>query len=152
MRHMKLRESAVTHKTCKKWFQRFRNGDFDLSYWERTRQPEKFEDEELEQLLKEHPAQMEKELAHALGITPQAIFYRLHRLGRIQKAGRWVPYVLSPENKERPYETALFLSSRHKRKDFMFKIVTGDEKWMLYENLKWKKISGSARSTINIYS
>ena len=29
--HSALGESAVTHKTCKKWFQRFRNGDFDLS-------------------------------------------------------------------------------------------------------------------------
>ena len=26
-----LGEDAVTHETCKKWFQRFRNSDFDLS-------------------------------------------------------------------------------------------------------------------------
>ena len=42
-----LGEGVVTHKTCKKWFQRFRNGDFDFSNRERPDQPKKFEDEEL---------------------------------------------------------------------------------------------------------
>ena len=83
-----LGESALTHKTCKKWFQRFRNGDFDLSYRERPGQPKKFEDEELEQLLEENSTQTEKKLAHALEVTQQAISHRLHRLERIQKPGR----------------------------------------------------------------
>ena len=57
-------EDALIHKTCKKWFQRFCNGDFGLSDRERPRQPNKFEDEELEQLLEENSTQTEKELAH----------------------------------------------------------------------------------------
>ena len=44
-------EVTVAHKTCKKWFQRFHNGDFDFSDRERPGQPKKFEDEELEHLL-----------------------------------------------------------------------------------------------------
>ena len=35
-------EDTVTHKTCEKWFQRFRNGDFDLSDRQRPGQPKKF--------------------------------------------------------------------------------------------------------------
>ena len=57
-----LGESAVTHKTCKKWFQRFRNGDFDLSNRKRPGQPKKFGKEELEQLLEDNPTQTEKNL------------------------------------------------------------------------------------------
>ena len=34
---------------------------------------QKNSDEELEQLLKENPTQMDKELAHALGVTQRAI-------------------------------------------------------------------------------
>ena len=34
----------MTHKTCKKWFQKFRYGDFDLSDRERPGQPKKFEE------------------------------------------------------------------------------------------------------------
>ena len=58
-------EGVVTHKTCKKWFQRFRNDDFDLSDRESSGQPKKFEDEKLEQLLEKNPTQMEKIPAHA---------------------------------------------------------------------------------------
>ena len=59
----------LSHKTCKKWSQRFRNGDYDLSDRERPDQPKKFEDEEVEQLLKENPTQTKKELACTLGVT-----------------------------------------------------------------------------------
>ena len=46
-----LGEGALTDETCKKWFQRFRYGNFDLYYRQRPGQSKKFEDEELEQLL-----------------------------------------------------------------------------------------------------
>ena len=78
-----LGEAAVTHKKCKKWFQTFRNGDFDLSDRERPSQSKKFDDEELEQLLEENPTQTEKKLADALEVTPHAISHRLNRLRRI---------------------------------------------------------------------
>ena len=80
-----LEKGAVMHKTCKKWFQRFRDSDFDLSNRERPDQPKKFEDKVLNQLMEENPTQMEKELAQAFRVTQQAISHGLHRLGRIQK-------------------------------------------------------------------
>ena len=114
-----LGEVAVTHKTCKKWFQRFRNGNFDLSDRKRPGQPKKFEDKELEQLLEENPTHTETELAHAIGVTQQAISSRLHRLGRIQKAGRWVqrqatgvtPEGKSYSNGKRTYTRSLSYSA-----------------------------------------
>ena len=44
------------------WFQRFRNGDFDLPDRERPGQPQKFKDKELVQFLEQNPTQMEKKL------------------------------------------------------------------------------------------
>ena len=55
------------------------------------------------------------------------------------KACRWVSHNLSPEKKNRRYETALSLLTRFKKKDFLHKIVTGDEKWVYYENPKRRK-------------
>ncbi|CAK9825563.1 Mariner Mos1 transposase, partial [Anthophora retusa] len=82
-----LGENAVTYKTCKKWFQRFRSGNFDLNDAERSGTPKKVEDEELEQLLNEDPCQTQHELAEELGVTQQAISVRLKKLGRVQKVG-----------------------------------------------------------------
>ena len=87
-----LREGTMTHKAYYKCFQRFCNGDFGLFDQERPGQPKKFENEELEQLLEKNPTQTKEKLAHALGITQQAIFYRLNcsfyviLLNRIKKA------------------------------------------------------------------
>ena len=95
-----LGEGAVTHKTCKKWYQRFRDGNFDISDRERPGQPKKFNDDELQQLLDENSAQTQQDLASQLGVTQQAVSVRLHRMGKIQKEGRWVPHALTEDNKQ----------------------------------------------------
>ena len=73
-----LEEGAVTRKTGKKWFERFRIGDFDLSDRKRFGQPKKFEDKKLEQFLEENPTQTEKKLARARGVTQGSISHLLH--------------------------------------------------------------------------
>ena len=60
----------------------------------------------------------------------------------IQKQGNWVPYELKPRNVERRFFTCEMLLARHKRKGFLHRIVTGDEKWIYYDNLKKRKSQG----------
>lgn len=134
-----LGKGAVTYKTSKKWFARFRSGNLDLNDAERPGQSKIFEDADLKNLLIEDPCQTQAELASHLGVTQTAICLRLKKLGFIQKACRWVPHNLSPDNKNRRYETALSLLTRFKKKDFLHKIVTGDEKWIYYQNPKRRK-------------
>jgi len=95
----------------------------------------------LEALL-EDSCQTQKEFAFTLGVTQQTISYRLKSLGMIQKQGNWVPYELKPRNVERRIFTCEMLLARHKRKDFC--IVTGDEKWIYYDNPKKRKSWGSS--------
>ena len=44
-------EHALSETTCRDWFRRFKNDDFDLQDKERSGAPKKFKDEELEALL-----------------------------------------------------------------------------------------------------
>ena len=46
-------EDALADRTCQKWFAWFKSGDFGSEDEERSGQPKKFEDEELEALLDE---------------------------------------------------------------------------------------------------
>jgi len=93
----------------------------------------------LQALLDINSAQTENELAEQLGVTQQAISVCLHMMEKVQKKGRWVPHELSEDNKNRRYDTALTLLSKFWKKDFLHKIITGDEKWILYDNPKCKK-------------
>ena len=89
----------------------------------------KFEDTELEVLLEEDQNETQEELAESLGVTQQAVSVRLTAMGMIQKQGNWVPYELKPRDVERRFFTCEQLIQRQQRKDFLHRIVIGDEKW-----------------------
>jgi len=93
----------------------------------------------LQALLNINSAQTEKELGEQLGVTQQAISIRLHMMGKIQKKGRWVQHELSEGNKNRRRDTASTLLSKFRKKDFLHKIIIGDEKWIFYDNPKCRK-------------
>lgn len=50
-------DETLSERTCRVWFERFRNDNFDLKDKERPGQPKKFEDVELQELLDDDPAQ-----------------------------------------------------------------------------------------------
>jgi len=106
---------------------------------ERPGQPKKFEDFVLQELLDESPVQTLLELSKALNVTPKAFPKRLHTMGKIHKKGIWLPYELS-ENailNRLPIATSLFV--RQKKQSFLRRIVTGNKKWIYFDNPKRKK-------------
>ncbi len=72
-------------------------------------------------------------------MNQSTILRRLHALGKINKAGKWVPHKLTEMNLLNRLNTCVYLSSKFRKKDFLYKIVTGDEKWIYLENPKKKK-------------
>jgi len=74
---------ALSERSCREWFQKFKNDEFDVEDKERNGKLKMYEDAELEVLLDEDSCQMQKELT--LGVTQQTISYRLKSLG-ISKA------------------------------------------------------------------
>ncbi|KAG5326236.1 MOS1T transposase, partial [Pseudoatta argentina] len=113
-------DNALSDRTCRDWFRRFKNNDFQFEDKERSGAPKKFQDKELEPLLDEDPSQTLSELGKILQVDESTVSKRLKGLGMIQKQGHWVPY-------------ELFASHR---------IVTGDEKWIHYDNPKRRKSWG----------
>lgn len=93
-------EGALSERTCREWFQKFKNGDFDVEDKDRSGRPKIYEDAELEELLEEDSSQTQKELALTLEVTQQAVSHRLKSLGMIHKQGNWVPYELKPRDIE----------------------------------------------------
>ncbi|GBP58490.1 Protein arginine N-methyltransferase 7 [Eumeta japonica] len=80
-------EAALSERTCK-WFQKFKNSDFDKSDKDRSGRPKIYKDAELEELLEEASSQTQKEVAFTLEVTQHAVSHRLKSLGMIHKQGR----------------------------------------------------------------
>lgn len=61
----------------------------------------------------------------------------------IWKVGHWVLYELKPRDVKRQFFACEQLLQRYKRKCFLHQIVTGDEKWVHYDNPKRQAMYGS---------
>ena len=131
-------EHALAERTCQKGFARFGSCNFGLEDEERPGQPKKCEDKELEALLDENCCQTQEELAESLGVTQAAISKHLKEAGYIQKQGNWVPHELKPRDVERRFCMSSMLLKRHKKKSFLHRIVTGNEKWIHYNPKRQK--------------
>ncbi|KAG5322975.1 MOS1T transposase, partial [Pseudoatta argentina] len=112
-------DNALSDTTCRDWFRRFKNNDFELEDKERSGAPKKFQDKELEQLLDEDPSQTLSELGKILQVDKSTVSKRLKGLGMIQKQGHWVPYELKPRDVEQRFGTYELLLQRQKRKSFL---------------------------------
>lgn len=93
-------EAALSQRTCQEWFQRFKNGDFDVEDKHGGGKEKVLEDAELHALLEENSCQTQQKLAELLGVSQPAISKRLKALGMIRKQGKWVPYELRPRDVE----------------------------------------------------
>lgn len=132
-------EHALGRTQCNEWFGKFKRGDFDVRNEERGRPPKKFEDAELQALLDEDDGQTQEQLAEKLNVDRTTVCRRLKAMGMILKVGRWVPHDLTETQKENRKTTCEILHARYKKKSFLHRIVTGDEKWIYFENPKRKK-------------
>lgn len=86
--HRLLLEAYGKHtpnvKTCTNWFRRFESGDFNTEDKERTGQPRKFTDQELEELLEKDPSLTLEEIAQTFGVNRTTISKRLKAMGMVQ--------------------------------------------------------------------
>jgi len=78
----------------------------------------------------------------------------LKRLGLISKLDIWVPHVLSERNLCRRIDVCDLLLKRQENDPFLKRIITGDEKWVVYNNVKrkrsWSKKDEPAQSTSKV--
>lgn len=127
-------DGAISDRVCRKWFEKFRCGNYDLDDEDRSGRPPELDTDDLEALLVQDPAQSSVSLAITLGVNQSTVLRRLHVMGKIQKTGKWVPHKMTEINVLQRLNTCSFLKSRFKKKDFLHKIVTGDEKWVYFDN------------------
>jgi histone-lysine N-methyltransferase SETMAR len=129
-----LGQGTVTERTCRRWFERFRQGDISLEDHPRSGRPLECDVERLQMLIEDNPRLTTRELSTMLGCNQSTIDHHLHQMGKVNKLGSWVPHQMTPDNIQQRITICNFLLSKHNRHRFLQQIVTGDEKWVLYVN------------------
>ncbi|XP_043262919.1 histone-lysine N-methyltransferase SETMAR-like [Colletes gigas] len=121
------------------WFIKFRSGDTTLKDEPRAGRPSGFDDHLLKAILEQNPRQSTRSISERLNTSQSTVNRHLEKLGKVSKLGVWVPHNLNERNKEDRISIATSLLSRVKIEAFLNRIVTGDEKWVSYENIVRKR-------------
>lgn len=132
-------EKTVDSSTCRRWFSKFRSEGASLIDKYRSGRPVEFDEERLQSLLDENPRQTTRELAEQLECSHTTVERYLHALGMIHKHGSSVPRVLSADKLAQRVSICASLLSRQKHEAFLERIVTGNEKWVCYANVRRRK-------------
>ncbi|CAK9820120.1 Histone-lysine N-methyltransferase SETMAR [Anthophora quadrimaculata] len=115
------------------------------------RRPTTLDNDMLRAEVEANPCQTIEELSNTLNQPWSTIQEHLQQIGKISRAGVWVPHNLSEENKANRSITCNVLLQRHHTEPFSDRLITVDEKWVLYNNPKrerqWLSPNESPRST-----
>ena len=98
---------------ARKWFAKFKNGNFDIDDTPHSGRPFEFDKDHLKALLKEKSYQTSRKLVEKINCDQKTILNHLHSMGFAEKLGVWVPFELSENNKKNHLQIASQYLSRH---------------------------------------
>ena len=80
-------KGVIGESTARKWFAKFKNGNFDINAMPHSKRPSEFNEDHLKALLKEESHQTSCELAEKINCNQKTILNHLHAMGFAQKLG-----------------------------------------------------------------
>ncbi|XP_011642710.1 histone-lysine N-methyltransferase SETMAR-like [Pogonomyrmex barbatus] len=135
---------------CRKWFAKFRCGDFDLQNAFRSDRPVTTDIDQIKVLIDSNRHLTTTEIGHNLNIDQSTVSRHLRKLGIVNKLDVWVPHELSEKNLMDRISACDSLLKRHQNEPFLKRMITGDEKWIVYNNVSrkrsWSKRSEAAQT------
>ena len=135
-------EGAVTVRRCQKWFPKFRAGDFLLDDAPRQGRPVEVDSDQIETLTENNQRYTTWEIADIRKISKSSTENHLHQLGYVNRFDVWVLHKLSKKKLLDHISTCDSLLKHNGNLLLLKQIVMGDEKWILYNNVEWKRSWG----------
>lgn len=129
-------QGSIDDSTVRRWFTKFREGETSLEDQEGRGRPSAVDDAILKTMVEDSPRVTIKELAQQLQVDPATISRHLNLIGKVKKLDKWIPHELSEKQKTHRFELCSMHLLRYKTDPFLERIITCDEKWVLYDNRK----------------
>lgn len=132
-------DSAISYGTCKRWFARFRSGNVTLKDCSRTGRPVTIDDAEILDKIKSNRHVTTREIARSMCVDHSTVAKRLKAKHITKKLDKWIPHDLSKKNITDRIAICKSLLKKNSLDPFLKRIITGDEKWVIYNNVKRRR-------------
>ncbi|XP_076381130.1 histone-lysine N-methyltransferase SETMAR-like [Megalopta genalis] len=130
---------CLSERTCQNWFKKFRSEDFSLKDDQRSGRPSEVEDDKIKAIIESNRHITVREIAERLNVSHTAIEYHIKSLGLVKKLDVWIPHEL----KEIHLTQRISICDTHLKRNaidpFLKRIITGDERWIVYNNINKKR-------------
>ena len=144
-------EKSLTERQCQNWFARFRSGDFDLKDAPRSGRLTEVDDDKIKAMIKNNRRSTTREIAEKLNISHTCVERHFKQLVYVNKLDIWVPHKLNEIQLTKRISIYDSLLKRNETDPFLKRIITGDEKWFVCDNVvrkrSWSKRDGPKQST-----
>ncbi|XP_015430060.1 PREDICTED: histone-lysine N-methyltransferase SETMAR-like [Dufourea novaeangliae] len=130
---------CITDRTCQNWFKKFRSGDFSLKDDQRSGRPTEVDDDQIKAIIEEDRHITVREIAERLNVSHTTIENHLKCLGLAKKLDIWVPHILKEIHLTQRINICDMHLKRNEADPFLKRIITGDERWIMYSNIIRKR-------------
>ncbi|MEZ0498461.1 hypothetical protein [Sphingomonas sp. IW22] len=127
---------TTNERTVQWWFAKFRSGDESLQDEKHGSRPTALDNDQLKAAVVPDPRKTTRELAEDLQVDHTTVVRHLKEIGKVKKLEKWVPHELNDIQKYQRFEISSSLLLRNKVEPFLERIITCDEKWIVYDNRK----------------
>jgi len=131
--------NVIEKRQCQNWFARFRGGDFSVKDAHRSGRPSEIDDDKIKALVQANKHSTVRELATALKVSIGSVHGHLKSLGFVKKLDVWVPHELKEIHLTKRMNVCDQLTKREENDPFLKRMITGDEKWIVYNNVSRKR-------------
>jgi len=98
--------------------------------------PAVVDDDQILILIENNPRHTTRDIAEKLHISRMSVIRHLKTLGYINRYDVWVPHNLTEKNLMDRISICDSLLKRNENNPFLKRIITGDEKWIVYINVE----------------
>ncbi|GFV48045.1 histone-lysine N-methyltransferase SETMAR [Trichonephila clavipes] len=130
---------TVTANYVQFWFRRFRSGIFDVKDAPRTSRLVIENVNTITEIIEVDRDVSSRSITQELKIFHKTVLNHLRKVGFKKKLDAWVPHQLTPKNTMDRISICEALAKRNEIDPFLNWMVTGDEKWVSYDNIVRKR-------------
>ncbi|XP_035744177.1 histone-lysine N-methyltransferase SETMAR-like [Vespa mandarinia] len=125
---------AVSVRVVQIWFKRFQSGKFDINDAPRSGRPITEKVDEIMKKIEQDRHISSHHVAKELNIDHKTVLNHLKKAGYKKKLDVWVPHDLTMKNLMNRISICESLLKRNEIEPFLKRLITGDEKWIMYDN------------------